>query len=60
MKKLRLEIGEMRVESFATDHPAGEHGTVQAHVGTLVGGSCPAVTCRTYDDTICGISQGCE
>jgi hypothetical protein len=60
MKKLRLEIDELRVESFATDHPAHEHGTVQAHVGTLVGGSCPAVICQTYDDTLCGLTRGCE
>lgn len=60
MKKLRLEIDELRVESFATDHSAHEQGTVQAHVGTLVGGSCPAVTCQTYDDTLCGLTYACE
>lgn len=60
MKKLRLEIDELRVESFATDRPGHEQGTVQAHVGTLVGGSCPVVICRTYDDTLCGLTHGCE
>ncbi len=31
MKKLRLEMDELRVESFATDAAAGEAGTVHGH-----------------------------
>jgi hypothetical protein len=60
MKKLKLQVEDLSVESFATARAADEHGTVQAHVGTLVGGSCPAVTCRTYDDTLCGVTQACD
>ncbi|HEY0038452.1 MAG TPA: hypothetical protein VGB66_17260 [Longimicrobium sp.] len=60
MKKLKLQVEDLSVESFTTARAADEHWTVQAHVGTLVGGSCPAVTCRTYDDTLCGLTHGCE
>ena len=66
MKKLRLDCEELRVESFPTDATAGEQGgTVRGHdatptcTATLVGGSCPQVTCRTYDDTLCGLTRGC-
>ncbi|HEX8320716.1 hypothetical protein [Longimicrobium sp.] len=60
MKKLKLQVEDLSVESFATACGADEHGTVQAHVGTLVGGSCPVVICQTYDDTLCGLTRGCE
>ena len=60
MNKLRLDAESLRVESFPTAPAAREAGTVHANAGTLVGGSCPAVTCRTYDDTVCGLTHGCE
>jgi hypothetical protein len=68
MKKLRLDCDALRVESFPTDHAADEHtGTVRAYgatptctTATLVGGSCPQATCKTYDDTFCGLTHGCE
>lgn len=60
MKKLRLDAESVHVESFPTAATAGEAGTVHANAGTLVGGSCPAVTCQTYDDTFCGLTRGCE
>ena len=66
MKKLRLNAEELRVESFPTAPAADESGTVNGHAategcgGTLVGGSCPKVTCQTYDDTFCGLTHGCE
>lgn len=66
MKKLRLKCEELRVESFPTAPAAGEIGTVHGHAvaegwgGTLVGASCPEAVCKTYDDTLCGLTQGCE
>ncbi|HEX2078949.1 MAG TPA: hypothetical protein VHG08_14600 [Longimicrobium sp.] len=66
MKKLRLDCEELRVESFPTAAANGQDGTVQAYDATpgctssLVGGSCPRVTCQTYDDTFCGLTHGCE
>jgi hypothetical protein len=60
MKKLRLDAEALRVESFPTASAAGEVGTIHANAGTLVGGSCPQATCQTYDDTLCGLTRGCE
>jgi len=59
MKKLRLDWEELRVESFATVRAEDGAGTVHAHGGTVVGVSCPAPVCQTYDDTVCGLSRGC-
>jgi hypothetical protein len=59
MKKLWLDWEELRVESFATIRMEDEAGTVYAHNGTVVGVSCPAQVCHTYDDTVCGLSRGC-
>jgi hypothetical protein len=60
MRKLRLDCEELRVESFPTDRAVEAPGTVRAHVGTLVPPSCPAPVCRTYDDTVCGLTQACD
>jgi hypothetical protein len=66
MKKLRLNVDELRVESFPTAPAVEDDGTVHAHAATpectatLAGGSCPKVTCQTYDDTFCGLTHGCE
>jgi hypothetical protein len=59
MKKLRLDWEELRVESFPTSRPEDAAGTVHAHAGTVVGVSCPAQVCHTYDDTVCGLTQAC-
>jgi hypothetical protein len=59
MKKVMLNPEELEVESFPTAPVADEGGTVRASVGTLAPPSCPAPLCRTYDDSICGLSQGC-
>jgi len=59
MKKLRLDWEELRVESFATARVENAAGTVRAYVGTVVGVSCPAQLCHTYDDTVCGVTQAC-
>jgi hypothetical protein len=60
MKKLRLHVEELKVESFPTAPAAGERGTVRAHAeaGTLLPPSCP-VACETYDDTVCGLTWHC-
>lgn len=60
MKKLRLNADELRVESFPTADVLEEGGTVNAHIGTLAPPSCPAPICRTYDDTVCGLTHGCD
>jgi hypothetical protein len=66
MKKLRLDCEDLRVESFATAPAAAEAGTVHGHAategygGTFVGASCPQAVCKTYDDTLCGLTHGCE
>ncbi|HLM66133.1 MAG TPA: hypothetical protein VK358_01335 [Longimicrobium sp.] len=59
MKKLRLNADALRVESFPMDAVANETGTVHGHAPTLQVGSCPALICRTYDDTLCGLTQAC-
>ncbi|HEX8391432.1 MAG TPA: hypothetical protein VF665_03655 [Longimicrobium sp.] len=59
MTKLTLNVDELRVDSFATARPADEPGTVQAHMGTVAGASCPAAVCQTYDDTVCGLTRVC-
>ena len=60
MKKLQLKVEELSVESFPTARSGDEGGTVQGYAGTLVGASCPANVCQTYDDTLCGLTHGCE
>lgn len=59
MKKLRLNADALRVESFPTAPVADERGTVHGHAPTLQVGSCPAPLCRTYDDTLCGLTRAC-
>ena len=60
MKKLRLDADELRVESFPTAKLDDEAGTVYANRATLAPPSCPAQVCQTYDDTLCGLTHGCE
>jgi hypothetical protein len=61
MKKLQLSLDSLTVETFhAEPARAGDGGTVQGYAGTLVGASCPAIVCQTYDDTLCGLTHGCE
>jgi hypothetical protein len=60
MKKLRLNAEELRVESFPTARGLDESGTVHGLHATLLPPSCPAQLCRTYDDSLCGLTHGCE
>jgi hypothetical protein len=34
MKKLTMKLDDLRVETFTTDAPPAERGTVQGHYGT--------------------------
>ncbi len=60
MKKMRLDVDEIAVESFPTERVEDDGGTVRAYVGTLAPPSCPVQVCHTYDDTVCGLTQACE
>jgi hypothetical protein len=56
MKKLKLEIDELSVESFAIEAGLPMNGTVQGHYGTAFGETCEAVaTCgpRTCGPNVC-------
>ncbi|WP_420129076.1 hypothetical protein [Longimicrobium sp.] len=53
MKKLRLDVDRLRIESFPTGPAAETRGTVRANDAT------PTCTGQTYDDTLCGVSQAC-
>lgn len=59
MTKLRLDWEELRVDSFPTARASDAEGTVLAYAGTVVGASCPAPVCHTYDDTACGVTRAC-
>lgn len=54
MKKLRLQLDELAVESFATSLAAGPRGTVAAHA-TEAGNSCEAV--NSCGPQTCGLFQ---
>ena len=47
MKKLSLELGELKVESFDTFVPEDRRGTVRANSGCVTW-SCPPGTCGAY------------
>ena len=44
MEKIRLNVEQLRVESFQTEEPRDERGTVHA-LGVTIGGNCTATTC---------------
>lgn len=67
MKKLRLRMDDLRVESFATlGGPAQPRGTVRGHEPTVMcSGTCTAnpdctdvFACETYGD--CTLAGSCE
>ncbi len=45
MKKLSLDVAELRVESFETHVPEDRRGTVRANAGSCPTYSCPPGTC---------------
>lgn len=72
MNKLKLQLDQLTVESFATSLQSGPRGTVQAH-GTEAGNTCEgARTCGPYtcgdlycvpetdNANLCGGSGGCS
>lgn len=55
MEKLKLDLDELAVESFATDAPDAGEGTVLAHQGMTRGHSCQRTGCcpETWDTCAC-------
>jgi hypothetical protein len=51
MKKIRLDVDALRVETFETDRAAADRGTVRAHDAS--GQSCP-YECTRYEPTCNG------
>lgn len=56
MKKIRLDVDALRVETFETDRAAADRGTVRGH-DDASGQSCP-YECTRYEPTcrapLCG------
>ena len=73
MKKLRLNVDELCVQSFAVATGNGETGTVQAHAPSggqnTCGHTCDNATCETLvcpcqvtqdmSDCVCPVSRHC-
>jgi hypothetical protein len=58
MKKLRLDVEDLTVESFPIASDAEERGTVRAQAATP---ECTeSCTNCTYDDTLCGLTWHCS
>ena len=58
MRKIRLELGTLSVESFVPgNEPHGARGTVNAH-GPTNNRTCPA-TGMTFCETNCDCTLGC-
>jgi hypothetical protein len=55
MEKLKLDLDELAVESFATDAADAGEGTVLAHQGMTRGHSCQRTGCcpETWDTCAC-------
>lgn len=59
MKKLKLNVEAIKVESFRTDAQESVAGTVQAHEPTLAG-SCRCGTINLTCPDTCGPYLSCE
>lgn len=60
MRKLKLAMEDLAVESFTTSRAAGPRGTVEAH-GTQLGQTCgPEATCgpQTCGQFVCVLETG--
>jgi len=58
MKKLRLDLEDLAVESFPTAAGVEERGTVRLHGATP---ECTkSCTNCTFDDTLCGLTMACS
>ena len=60
MRKIKLELDTLAVQSFETSAVRGAEGTVVAHAGTQVGpdcgsayDACPSARCATLDPVAC-------
>lgn len=53
MKKIRLNMEELRVESFAISAGTVEEGTVKAHARPTLDQTCPDTCKYTCDTHIC-------
>jgi hypothetical protein len=58
MKKLRLDLEDLAVESFPTAAGADERGTVRLNDATE--GCTKSCTNCTFDDTLCGLTWACS
>ena len=54
MRKIQLDVGNLRVESFATAGAAKERGTVAGHEWTLTGICCQYTDVCTGTDSCSG------
>jgi hypothetical protein len=54
MRKLRIQLDDLQVESFATDAQPAERGTVHARVPDTDPGWCPQT-----GDAYCTFGHGC-
>ena len=57
MRKLRLELEEIRVESFGTADKAAARGTVHGEEPTFAYVTC---TCDCSDNPACSAEPGCS
>jgi hypothetical protein len=57
MKKIKLDVDALRVDSFATSAPAASVGTVQGHMPPPTLWTCPEAGCEP-DTTTSGTGGG--
>ncbi|HEU0012637.1 MAG TPA: hypothetical protein VFQ45_03100 [Longimicrobium sp.] len=58
MKKLRLDLDDLEVESFPTAAAPTARATVRGHEATPA--CTESCTNCTYDDTLCGLTWHCS
>jgi len=58
MKKISLDLDALQVDSFATDAPLPEQGTVQGHADTFFL-PCQTGTCGFSCGLTCGFGSTC-
>ena len=58
MKKLRLQVDDLAIESFPTAAVEARPGTVRGNEATP--GCTESCTNCTFDDTLCGLTWACS
>ena len=65
MHKLTLDVESLEVQSFETEAPSDDRGTVRGHAPTLVEvdcesirAACPTAMCLTPGNTLCTCIDG--